>query len=222
MKPIPKPLVWGLRGILVLPLLGMLGWSQWNNFKRTRVISCTNHGHHLEMAMLVLAHEDETWRLPHIAGADGCQMLVGFTLAEFGPTGGRLNCHHGASGHREGGWQSLNLAPAKWEEVLSRWEKQNPFANGTGEAVPLFWCGRPTGTGDRVIAGVRRGPEGRLWLSIGRLPEDKIASQLAWLNQQLIELRESPVPLNIPSDVDWPAVIKWAEGVTNSFSKRRP
>lgn len=52
---------------------------------------------------------------------------------------------------------------------------------------------------------------------MGRIKEETLVERVAWLNKQLAELGERPVSLDIPPGVDWPAVIQWAQTVTNSF-----
>lgn len=224
MKPIPKPLVWCLRGILVLPLVGMLGWSQWKDYKRSRVVSCTNHGHHIVLTMKVNAHEGADWEIPYLSGTEGHKLLVAFCIAEYGPNIGGFNCHHGASGFKRGGWQCVNLPKARWLELLDRLQSRDAPESRFHDGIPIFWCGRETGeigTRERVCASVRW-VRGQRWFDYGRIKEDKLIERLAWLNRQLADLGEPPVPLDIPPKVDWPAVIKWAEGVTNSFSKSGP
>jgi hypothetical protein len=218
-----RPLTLALRGfvlLVVLVLLGMLGWSERQKWIRSRVVSCTNHGHLIVMKMRVNLHFGSDWEIPHFAGAEGFKLLVGYCVAQYGTNIGALNCHHGATGQRRGGWQCVNLPKARWQELFARWEKGDTNGAGFHDGIPMYWCGGETGTGDRVVASVRL-MNGETWFDYGRLKEKWLVERIAWLNRQLVELGEPPVGLNIPPNVDWPAVVKWAESVTNSFPKAR-
>lgn len=207
-------------GLVVLVLLGMMGGAQREAWIRSRVVSCTNHGNHIRMAMRVNSNDGAEWEIPYLPGVEGHKLLAAFGVAAYGTVSGGLNCHHGASGFKRGGWQCVNLPKSQWLELLDRWDKSKP-TNPTGaDGVPIYWCGRSTGTGDRLCVAVRS-EHGRPWLNMGRIKEETLVERVTWLNKQLAELGERPVSLDIPPGVDWPAVIQWAQTVTNSFPTRQ-
>lgn len=223
MDPKLKPLTKVSRaavGLVVLVLLGMIGWSQRKDWIRSRVVSCTNHGHHIVMTMRVIENDGAEWEIPFLPMIEGHKLLPAFCIAEYGTDTGMLNCHHGASGFRRGGWQCVNLPKDRWIELLNRWEKSGFNDRIGADGVPFFWCGRPTGTGDRVCAAVKWEHE-RRWLNFGRVREGQLTERVAWLNRQLAELGEQPVALNIPGEVDWQSIMEWAKTVTSSMPRTR-
>lgn len=218
-----RPLTLALRtamALVVLVLLGMIGWSQRQACLRSRVVSCTNHGNHIRMTMRVNANDGADWEIPYLPGVEGHKLLVAMSVAAYGTAVGGLNCHHGASGFNRGGWQCVNLPKSQWLELLDRWDKSKPTNLIGADGVPIYWCGRSTGTGDRLCVEVRW-EHGRHSLNMGRIKEETLVERVAWLNKQLAELGERPVSLDIPPGVDWPAVIQWAQTVTNSFPRRQ-
>ena len=145
--------------------------------------------------------------------------IIAYSIAEYGPTVGGFNCHHGAFGFRRGGWQAVNLPQSRWNELFERWEKSTFSQQESGWAgIPLYWCGRETGTGYRVYASVRRSDSG-CQFDYGKIKESDLVGRVAWLNRQLTELGESPVAIDLPNDIDWKRVILWSQSVTNSFRK---
>lgn len=153
--------------------------------------------------MRVNANDGAEWEIPYLPGVEGLKLLVAMSVAAYGTAVGGLNCHHGASGFNRGGWQCVNLPKSQWLELLDRWDKSKLTNLIGADGVPIYWCGRSTGTGDRLCVTVRW-EHGRHSLNMGRTKEETLVERVAWLNKQLAELGERPVSLDIPPGVDWP------------------
>jgi hypothetical protein len=109
------------------------------------------------------------------------------------------NCHHGAPHDGIGGWQVVNLTPEKWTELWQIWRNRHPSTS-----PPFMWCGKPTGLGSRILFRAYLEGENRFGIGyLGSLPEDDVQQTVAWLNECLAEMGESPVAADVPSGIDW-------------------
>jgi hypothetical protein len=175
--------------LLLGPIRGNRQWQL--------LVSCHNHGHRLSLHLMPGDSFQTSWHPPYFPGKAGHLMLTSISKT----LGRHLQCHHGASGKGAGGWQAINLPPEKWDEVVRRWPDQ-----GVWDGVPLFWCGRPNPNQVRLLAVV---PKSGLPVSIGKVSERHLLSQIGQLNQILEGMGERPVPLNIPDNVDWDKAPPW-------------
>lgn len=180
----------------------LLVWALWlgpmleRDRQKMLLTSCTNHGHQLLVWFMVRADEDPEWRFPSLPCTEGHLMLMSYSRT----LDGALNCNHGATHLRQGGWQAVNLAPQKWKELLDRWPTKD-----VADGVPLYWCGRPNFRGQRMMVTT----QGRFDLWMARVSEDKLVREVERLNQILIAMGERPVPLNVPEKVDWDKAPLW-------------
>lgn len=140
-------------------------------------------------------HNEE---LPYEVGVPGHVMLANFADGKTGV----LNCHHGAPRSLIGGWQAVNLPPEQWAELQAKWHVQmDPVL------LPFFWCGKPTGLDKRVLMSVipvlrsNTAPEWSLDHRV--VTEDELRRLISKLNGILVEMKRSPVELNVPDGVDW-------------------
>ncbi len=219
MNPQSKCVVWGIRGIVLLVALALIGlWGKSLKEDRIRsfIISCTNHGNHVRMGMLIPAHDNPDWELPFIRGEAGYRVLYAYTLEQ----GGTLNCHHGAPRVLKGGWQYVNLAPEIWNKVFARWESLYPTEHGLGVGIPLHWCGRGTGTLTRYVTTVLRPDGAHLGFYPSRMREEELRVLLQALNRLLVELGEAPVQLDISANIDWTDVNLWASNAVALLPSR--
>lgn len=187
---------------MILALWGLYAYEKERQW--IRMVSCHNHGNITRLSLLPDDTQRPTWHPPHLADIPGHLLLTSYSLA----LGGRLNCHHGASGRRNGGWQAVNLSPDKWDEVIRRWPDQ-----GTWDGVPFFWCGRPSPkcgrpnpTQRRLLAVV---PKSGRTIWIDKVSESHVVAQVELLNKILADMGERPVPLNVPDNVDWDKAPLW-------------
>jgi hypothetical protein len=115
-----------------------------------------------------------------------------------GRKAGALNCHHGAPGHRIGGWQAVNLPPEKWQELHRIWT-----ARGCGSRIPFYWCGQPNPRQKRVFCGLLRDDQGRWLVDHDVLSESALGEEVRKLNACLTELGLPPVASDVPAGVRW-------------------
>ncbi len=184
-----KRFKWALSAVLagVLALAAAMGYHMLNAARTNSfAVSCDNHENFLRVALsrYQLANDGA---LPYEQGMPGYSMFCRFSAKN---TEGHVNCNHGAPNSRIGGWQAVNLPPAKWDEVRERWQKYRE-----DKPIPFAWCGKPTHAGTRVVICTGL-------LHFNKAEED-IQKSIDLLNRILDEMGEPPVQLNVPDDVNW-------------------
>lgn len=161
---------------------------------RSLVVSCNNHQRFLWMALIQFG-ADTHGALPYEPGVPGYTMLKNFSSR---PRGG-VNCHHGAPGSLIGGWQAVNLPSNIWLSIVGKW----PASLG-GKPIPFAWCGKPTGTGQRVVTTIiAHSPDYGFSLHHGNIQEIELKNSLSELNRLLEPLGVPPVALDVPDGVAW-------------------
>jgi hypothetical protein len=159
-----------------------------------RITSCNNHERFVLLELWKFG-ETNNGALPYDPGASGFEFIARFSAS----SDAHVNCNHG-SDDRIGGWQAVNLSPQLWSEVVKRWNlRERP--------IPVVWCGKPTGVGQRVVtSAVSYRHETGFYLGHFNMNEDELEIDLVKLNGILISLGKAPVDLNVPDGIDW---AKW-------------
>ena len=103
------------------------------------------------------------------------------------------NCHHGAPGRNNGGWQGLNYPP----EIMNKlWEAHLHLGGGE---LPYFWCGKPNSISEsRAGNRISKGKDG--WYADRA---DITPDHLEHLQKCLKKIGEEPIEIDIPNDVEW-------------------
>lgn len=192
------------RVVLILGLLALLvtaavfGYRELAKARpRSLIVSSNNHERFLWMALIEFGSQNGG-TLPYEAGAPGYMMLRNFSMR----TVAHVNCNHGAPANRVGGWQAVNLPPEAWLVIVQQWKR--PLSE---RPIPFAWCGKPTGTGSRVVTAVTsHSQEHGLSLHHFNMEERELTDSLSELNQILETLGIPPVPVDVPDGVAWAEV----------------
>jgi hypothetical protein len=171
-----------------------------------KLLSCQNHRAHLVFSLRTVYQQEHWGELPYEQGVPGYLMLARYGARQ---QPGGLNCNHGAPESCIGGWQAVNLSPAKWLALRQAWVKR--FGD---TEIPFFWCGKNTGLGRRVVVSVRwaslSGGEG--WsFEYTVVPEQKLRHLVDQLGECLAAIDTERIDIDVPSDVDWTISIGSAE-----------
>ena len=160
--------------------------------------SCHNHRRFIEVGVLLTYSEQNNGALPHEAGVPGYAM---FAKACASVLPAWLNCNHGARNFHVGGWQAVNLSPETWSDLLQQWAPKD-----SSDTIPFAWCGKPTGTGERVVICVFASSHDAKpsWSWYTRdISEEHLEELLLRLNKCLQAMGEPPTPINVPDHIDW-------------------
>ena len=165
-----------------------------------KLISCTNHIIQLRMMLADLPGNNlkdaghlQYNQLPYDKDVPGYALLPPLwpNNKKNGMRRG-LDCNHG-------GWQMLNLPRKQIIALIHTWGKYYK------ELPPYIWCGRPTGKDLRVALRVGYDKGDNKFILFLR---DIQKSDIEKLNKCLREIKEEPISINIPDDVDWRKYIK--------------